>query len=69
MEISIPKFRSSLTPKGFNYSLHRGDTRDRQVQSTKAADNNKLFPNSGRYGKFLIIEILSKLWKIAMKVN
>jgi len=21
MEISIPKFRSSLTPKGFNYSI------------------------------------------------
>jgi hypothetical protein len=55
MEISIPKFRSSLTPKGFNYSVNKTDVRDRQVQSTKAADNSKLFTSSGRYGIVLFI--------------
>ncbi len=52
MEISIPNIRSSLTPKGFNYSINKPDYKERQVQSTKAADNSKLFTSSGRYGKF-----------------
>ncbi len=57
MEISIPKFRTSLTPKGLNYSGGRHDykDRDRQVQSTKAGDNSKLFTSSGRYGTYEII--------------
>jgi|JI10StandDraft_1071094.scaffolds.fasta_scaffold514858_1 hypothetical protein len=55
MEISIPKFRSSLTPKGFNYSITKPESRDRQVRSTKAGDNNKLFTSSGRYGTNILI--------------
>jgi hypothetical protein len=54
MEISIPNIRSSLTPKGFNCSISRPDYKERQVQSTKAADNSKLFTSSGRYGNHLL---------------
>lgn len=50
MEISIPNIRSSLTPKGFDSSITKPDCRERQVQSTKAADNSKMFTSSGRYG-------------------
>ena len=62
MEISIHKFRSSLTPKGFNYSITKPEGRDRQVQSTKAADNSKLFTSSGRYGKIVINEDFKQLF-------
>ena len=71
MQISIPKFRSSLTPKGFNYSLTKPEVRDRQVQSTKAADNQKLFTSSGRYGinMLLYVQILNNCFKIGMIVS
>lgn len=56
MEISIPNIRDSLTPKGLNCFGSKPEYKQRQVQSTKAADNNsnKMFTSSGRYGYFFI---------------
>ena len=36
--------------------------KDRQVQSTKAADNNKMFTNSGRYGNSFLYKDLKQLF-------
>jgi hypothetical protein len=54
-----------LTPKGLNGTIDRAESKNRQVQSTKAADGSKMFTNSGRYGKSNIINAdLKQLFEV-----